>query len=335
MSTTLRTASLCIAAALLAACGRDAVEQKLVGTWQTAVASPTGAYELRFTTQPNGQYRTDALGAAAVAPEFGYLRATGGKWLLQRPTGSDEGTYEFVSADSVLFKSKTGVVLWTRLANDAAAGVASTPRAPSPGPASPVVSRPGLGAGLATLSSGTAEPSAALLATGPFGPALEESAAAIPESGGAASGASVALGFAPGAGAPATAGFAPAVQSPPNSPQATLPSPSNQPAATAGPLPTMTTKQAVANVKATVHQTASQTAATAKAGAQQIESQAATSTTDAVNGAAAETNKKVGQKIGAFAGNVGSKIKNFFTGGKRQDADSGNTDSSAQPPDGH
>jgi hypothetical protein len=346
MSTTLRTASFCIAAALLAACGRDAVERKLVGTWQTAVASPTGAYELRFTTQPNGQYRTDALGAAAVPPEFGYLRATGGKWLLQRPTGSDEGTYEFVSVDSVLFKSKAGVVLWTRLPNNAAAGVAATLATPSR-PASPVASSPGLGAMPGSLSSGTGEPSAALLATGPFGPALGESAAATPAFGGAAGGAPAvagfapagggpaATGFAPGGGVPATAGFAPAAQSPPNSPHATAQLPPNQPAAMPGPPPTMTTKQAVANMRGSVQQTASQTVASARAGAQQIESQAATSATDAVNGAAAETNKKVGQKIGTFAGNVGSKIKNFFTGGKRNNADSGDTDGAAQQQDAH
>ncbi len=92
----------------------------------------------------------------------------------------------------------------------------------------------------------------------------------------------------------------------------------------------MTTKQAVTNMKATVHQTASQTVATAKAGAQQVTSQAATSATDAVNDAAAETNKKVGQKIGAFASNAGSKIKNFFTGGKAHNDDSGSTDAPAQ-----
>jgi hypothetical protein len=92
----------------------------------------------------------------------------------------------------------------------------------------------------------------------------------------------------------------------------------------------MTTKQAVTNIKGTVHQTASQTVATAKAGAQQVESQAASSATDAVNDAAAETNKKVGQKIGAFASNAGSKIKNFFTGGKARNDDSGSTDTPAQ-----
>jgi len=291
MSTILRATSVCFAAALIAACGRDAVEQKLVGSWQTAIASPTGAYELHFTAQANGLYRTDVPGAAPGSPEIGIFKATGGHWRLERSSGGvEEGTYQFASDDSVLFKSKTGVVLWTRVAN----GVAAT---------------------LSPSSSGTAAPSEAVLATGPFGPAVEESAAAT---------------FAPGdtgSGAQAAAGFAPTVL-PRNSPNAAVQS-LNKPAAPDTP-PTMTTKQAVTNIKGTVHQTASQTVATAKAGAQQVESQAATSATDAVNDAAAETNKKVGQKIGAFASNAGSKIKNFFTGGKARNDDSGSTDTPAQ-----
>jgi hypothetical protein len=307
MSTTLRFASFCVATALFAACGRDPVERKLVGTWEAAVASPTGAYELRFTAQSNGLYRTDTPGAASVSPEIGIFKATSGHWRLERSAGGvDEGTYQFVSDDSVLLKSKTGVVLWTRVANGVGAGVAATP-----GP----------------LSSGTGAPSAALLATGPFGPAVEETAAASFAPGEAASGAPAAAGFAPAGGAPASAGFAPTVL-PRSSPNATAQS-LNEPAA-ANALPTMTTKQAITNAKVTVHQTASQTVATAKAGAQQVTSQAATSATDAVNDAAAETNKKVGQKIGAFAGNAGSKIKNFFTGGKAHNDDSGSTDGSAQ-----
>ncbi len=313
MSTTFRTASFLVAASLLAACGRDAVEHKLVGSWETAVASPTGAYELRFTTQSNGLYRTDVVGAAAVAPEIGLLKATSGHWRLERSAGgADEGTYEFESDDSVLFKSKTGVVLWTRVRN----GVAATQGSPSQ-PASPATSSAGPGETSGAFASGRAAPDAAVLETGPFGAAIEGSAEALPGSAGLASGAQNA------------AGFTAPVPSPRNLPQATTPS-ANQPGATAQPLPTMTTKQAVAHTKATVQQTASQTVATARAGAQQITSQAATSATDAVDSAAAETNKKVGQKIGTFAGNVGSKIKNFFTGANRHAADAGSADGSAK-----
>src|SRR6478736_10114837 len=111
LSTTLRIASFCIATAFIAACGRDPVERKLVGTWETAVASPTGAYELRFTAQSNGLYRTDVPGAPSASPEIGIFKATSGHWRLERSAGGvDEGTYEFESDDSVLFKSKTGVV---------------------------------------------------------------------------------------------------------------------------------------------------------------------------------------------------------------------------------
>ena len=353
MSTTLRIASFFVAAALLAACGRDdAVEKKLVGSWQTAVAAPTGAYELHFTAQANGLYRTDLPGAAPGSPEIGIFKATGGHWRLERAAGGvDEGTYEFVSDDSVLFKSKTGVVLWTRVGNGA--GTAATQAAPSQTSA-PVVPASGVGETSASLPAGGGAPSTALLETGPFGPATEGSATAIPASGGfapgapnAASGASATGGassaFVPNAagapsaafgssatGMPTAAGFAAPVQSPAHSSQATLQSAPGQPGGAAQPPPTMTTKQAVANIKGTVQQTASQTVSTAKAGAQQVTSQAASSATDAVNGAAAETNKKVGQKIGAFASNAGSKIKNFFTGGKAHTDDSGSADPSAQ-----
>jgi hypothetical protein len=337
MSTILRKTSFFVAAALLVACGRDAVERKLVGTWQTAVPAPTGAYEMHFTAQSNGLYRTDVLGAS-VTPEFGLLKATSGRWRLERPTGSvDEGTYQFVSDDTVLFKSKAGVVLWTRLSKDGTAAVAATQGAPSP------LSLPaptGL-APAATPSSSSAEsggPSTALLAAGPFGPPIAEQGSAFSASGGGAGGAPNAAGFAAPAGfaVPAgsstAAGFAAPLgtSTGPNATSFSTQAPPNQPGGTAEPLPTMTAKQAVAHAKTTVQQTASQTAATARAGAKQIESTAATSATDAVDGAAAETNKKVGQKIGAFAGNVGSKIKNFFTGGKRQEADTGSADGSAQ-----
>jgi hypothetical protein len=349
MGTTLRTVSLCIAAALFAACGRDAVEQKLVGSWQTAVASPTGPYELHFTTQSNGQYRTDVVGAAGVPAETGRFKATGGHWRLERPTGSvDEGTYEFVSDDGVLFKSRTGVVLWTRLSNDIFAGIAATSGTPSQ-VAAPIASSPGgLVAVPGASPSGAASLSADLLATGPFGPAVGGSTGASPAPGVANTRPDAAAFAAPasaggfgapsagGLGASASAGgFAAPVQSP-DAPQAALPSAANPPTGAAQTPPTMTPKQAVAHAKATVQQTASQTAATARAGAQQISSQAATSATDAVDDAAAETNKKVGQKIGTFAGNVGSKIKNFFTGAKRHSADTGSTDgSTTQPQDTH
>src|SRR5688572_4087453 len=100
----------------LVGCSSDPVERELVGTWQTAITSPVGAWQLRFTTLSNGQYRTDFVGPFPVPPETGYFTAGDGDWRIEKLTGSiEEGTYQFLSGDSVLFQSTAGAVVWNRI----------------------------------------------------------------------------------------------------------------------------------------------------------------------------------------------------------------------------
>ncbi len=275
--------------AALCACGRDAVEPKLVGTWQTAVASPTGPYQLRFTTLSNGQYQTLTQGPAPVPAETGLLKAAGGKWRREKLNGgSDEGTYEFLSADSVLFKSKTETLLWSRVPNEVAAA-ATQPAAPFVGAAQAgLVGASGTGAGV--------QPSAELVAAGPFGSPLAQAAVAAPLD--ATTGSSFG-GVAPSTTQPSGSG----ASSPP------------QQAATT---PSSGTAQ-ISNV-----QHARQAAAQANASAHQ----AAASADEAADAVKAEAD----ERIGPFR-KAGSKIKNFFTGHK-SDADN-NADSSPAQQNGH
>ena len=279
--------------AALCACGRDAVEPKLVGTWQTAVASPTGPYQLRFTTLSNGQYQTLAQGPAPVPAETGLLKAAGGKWRREKLNGgSDEGTYEFLSADSVLFKSKTETLLWSRVPNDVAAA-ATQPAAASVGAAQAgLLGASGTGAG--------AQPSAELVAAGPFGAPLAQAAAAAPPDATGSSFGSVAPATTTqpsgsGAGSPQQASTAPSGAQISNAQHA---------------------RQAAAQATASAHQAAASA------------HQAAASAGEAADAVKAEAD----ERIGPFR-KAGSKIKNFFTGHK-SDADD-KADSSPALQNGH
>jgi hypothetical protein len=160
---TLRVAAIALVAAL-GACGRDPVDSKLVGSWQTAIASPNGPYQLRFTTSSQGAYRIDGQGTSTATPETGSFKAAGGKWRRDKlGGGSLEGTYEFVSADSVLFRSKTETLLWNRVPGDAVANVTQS--------GAPAANQ---------IASGGSQLSAELLAAGPFGAPLI-AAAAVPQ----------------------------------------------------------------------------------------------------------------------------------------------------------
>ena len=170
-----------LASGVFASCARDPVERELVGSWQTAISSPAGAWQVRFTTLSNGQYRTEFQGPFPMPAETGYFTARSGEWRIEKITGSiDEGTYEFLTDDSVLLQSAAGAVVWNRIATSASS------------PAAPAVSdafAPGLPPGACARSDGRRElrvasaqaggaPSAELLATGPFGAALLEAPAA-------------------------------------------------------------------------------------------------------------------------------------------------------------
>ena len=139
-----RWLSVAAVAAALVGCDSDPVERELVGTWQAAVASASGAIQLRFTTLSNGQYRIDQTGLAALPTETGYFAAADGEWRKENITGGiEQGTYEFLSDDSVLFQSAaSGAVVWTRVA-DATPAAASAPTASSPLAAAPLEPAPG------------------------------------------------------------------------------------------------------------------------------------------------------------------------------------------------
>jgi len=290
--------------AALGACGRDAVEPKLVGTWQTAVASPTGPYQLRFTTLSNGQYQTLAQGPAPVPAETGLFKASGGKWRREKLSGgSDEGTYEFLSADSVLFKSKTETLLWSRVPNDVAA--APTQAAAAVGTAQAGLARESLPA------DNAAQPSAELVASGPFGAPLPHAVAA-PQSettGGPLGGSS---GGSFGSVAASTQPAASGATGPPQ--QA-----STAPSSPAAPLTNAQhAKQAAAQATASAHQAAASA------------HQAAASAGEAADAAKAEAD----ERIGPFR-KAGSKIKNFFTGHKGDADSNAGGDSTPAQQNGH
>jgi len=271
--------------AALGACSRDTVEPKLVGTWQTAVASPAGPYELRFTTAANGLYRTDPQGPAPAPAESGLFKASGGKWRREKVDGgSDEGSYEFLSPDTVVFKSKTQTLLWSRVRNDVAA--ATTPAAAALGGAAP-----GVGATTA------AQPTAELVAAGPFGAPLAPAAARL----------------VPSATSEGSFGAAGPSPSPQQTPAAGANGPQSQPAAASAP--------------GEQPPSYAQHARQAKAEAAAAAGDAAVAANDAKNAVKAQADQ-VSQSLGPFR-KAGSKIKNFFTGHKADDA-SGSTSAPAQ-----
>jgi hypothetical protein len=176
-----------ILATALTGCSSDPVDRELVGTWQTAIASPTGAWQLRFTTLSNGQYRTDFFGPFPVPPETGYFAADDGEWRIEKITGSiEEGTYEFLSKDSVLFRAPAGAIVWNRVATGAelaAAGGLATPGAP--GFTAPGLAPPGVGnaPSLAGPAGAFGLPPAPAAAAGAFGappaPAAPDASASV------------------------------------------------------------------------------------------------------------------------------------------------------------
>ncbi len=275
--------------AALVGCGRQPVDAKLVGSWQTAIASPNGPYQVRFTTASNGAYRIDSGARAVGEAETGAFSAAGGKWRREKLTGgSNEGTYEFLSADTVLFKSKTDAVLWSRIPNDAPAATSPPAAAGSPAPVG--------FAGSDGPAASVTEPSAALLAAGPFGAPLPPAPAAVvpqsfaTESAFGAAAPATALPQAVGANAQPPAGGA-------NGPPSAGPPATPSPAADQPPSYVQHARQAKAQAKSS-----------------------ASEATTAVKEAGDEAEKR----IGPFR-KAGSKIKNFFTGHKDDDAGSSST----------
>ena len=168
---------LLIAAAALVGCDNDPVERELVGTWQAAIVAATGAVELRFTTLSNGQYRIDQAGVGAQQAETGYFAATDGEWRKENITGGiEQGTYELLSENSVLFQSPTtGAVVWTRVA-EAISAPSPEPPAAAQLTTSPQLSTPTLGPAGAITAGAPPLVTQDILATGPFGSPVAPSA---------------------------------------------------------------------------------------------------------------------------------------------------------------
>lgn len=300
-----RWLSIAAVAAALVGCDSDPVERELVGTWQAAVVSASGAVQLRFTTLSNGQYRIDQTGLAALPAETGYFAAADGEWRKENITGGIEhGTYEFLSDDSVLFQSAaSAAVVWTRVA-DATPAAASAPTASSPLAAAPLEPAPGIAAGAPMPVV------ADVLSTGPFGPALTPSAP---------SGVARPSGM-PGAPAPfgAPTGTAPAPFGPPQTTTFAAPTAAGAPLFApppeiVGAPPAAGMASSLSNVPAQVTQNPFSAGAPAvvkvDAGAladlpQQavngFESSARQATADGVDQAAGDAERKVGERLRNF-----------------------------------
>jgi hypothetical protein len=302
---------LLIAATALAfaGCDNDPVERELVGTWQAAVASAAGAVQLRFTTLSNGQYRVDQVGSGALPPETGYFTAAGGEWRKENIAGGVErGTYEFLSDDSVLFQSAAaGAVVWTRVADTMA-----TPAGPNAAPPLTAAPLPPPAAGSASTSVAATRD---VLSEGPFGPPLAPSAAGSAQPngmpfGGPANGEPAGFGVPTGTAAPfgatatttlsaPTAADTPLFAPPPE----IVAAPSAAPGATpsSGAIPAQAAQNAVAAGSRAI--TTLDTGALADLPRQTVndlEGSAREAATDVVDEAAAEAERKVGERIRNF-----------------------------------
>ena len=175
-----------IAVGALGGCDRGPVEEDLVGTWQSAVASPNGAVQMRFTALSNGQYRTEYQGAGAVGAETGYFEARGGEWRIEKLEGGIEsGTYEFLSDDTVLFRTRDSAVVWNRV--DGAAPSAESFAMPTGVPSgAPAAAGPAASGGWLGGLSASAVPSAASDAGAAAGAVSPMSAAPVAPAAGSA-----------------------------------------------------------------------------------------------------------------------------------------------------
>jgi hypothetical protein len=341
----------------LAGCSSDPVERELVGTWQTAISSPVGAWQLRFTTLSNGQYRTDFVGPFAVAPEAGYFTASDGEWRIEKLTGSiEEGTYEFLSDDSVLFQSTAGAVVWNRIANTASplmpgfAGTAPASAAIAPSPALGGAFAPPAPSDAPVAAPAVAS-SADLLATGPFGAALVQPTSPASANGSGFGGApstpdaAAPAGFAAGAAPAGFAGGVPAgfpaqngMPAPPGAFGAANSAPNPVFGGTANPItpaggafgsaivaePALSIDGAVGGIQQQLESNARSLTALPQQALDDVQGSAEQAAAEVIGQAAApitqatdEASRKVGQKIQQFSGNAASKVRNFFTGGKR------------------
>lgn len=90
----------------------QAVDSRLVGTWQGTMTNEAGTWGLNFTVDGVGDYRTRISGPSVLPDEVGNMSADKGKYSLRSQLGkADSGTYQFEGADVVIFRGQTGIPL--------------------------------------------------------------------------------------------------------------------------------------------------------------------------------------------------------------------------------
>jgi len=109
--------------ALFPAPATGRVERDFVGRW-TARMQPPGAPPITWTYEiaADGSYHN-----RAVAEDAGTVQAGRGRWRTSSPNGSNQGTYEFLSPNSVRVIDPLGTTVWTR--DRAPAGAETAPLA--------------------------------------------------------------------------------------------------------------------------------------------------------------------------------------------------------------
>jgi hypothetical protein len=295
-----------------AGCDNAAVERELVGTWQAAVASATGAVQLRFTTLSNGQYRIEQVGIGALPPETGYFSAADGEWRKENIAGGIErGTYEFLSDDSVLFQTTAaGAVVWTRVADPMATSAVAA--------AAPLSTSPPLPPPAASAASDARSATQDILAAGPFGSPLATSSGFAQPSGmpataapfGAPTGAPLENGALPTTTFnPPTAGGTPLFAPPPEI--VTAPSASAA-SSSSGAIPVQAAQNAIsAGTRAVTNLDSGALADVSQQAITDLEASARETAAGIVDEAAADAAEEAERK-------VGERIRNFFRRDKQR-----------------
>ncbi len=115
---------LAVALCVSACSKRDAVDGRLVGSWQTSL----GQWMAVFEVGADGAYRTSFSGPLAPAPETGQFEARDGKWRSRKDNGgTEEGTYSFFSDNMVVIVGRAGALSWWRAAGPDAPALGALP----------------------------------------------------------------------------------------------------------------------------------------------------------------------------------------------------------------
>jgi hypothetical protein len=96
------------------------IDPTLVGVWQTTVIASTGSWLVTMQLPATGAYRSVSAERGNPPEETGTFRAKEGKWSLKADKGplpgrTDQGTYQLISADTLILTGKAGPMVWTRV----------------------------------------------------------------------------------------------------------------------------------------------------------------------------------------------------------------------------